>query len=87
MKAVVKLIERIGEKPRFSVYYRKPGKEDTLIFVDCFPFERKANKDDYFCHERAHEEALELAYRIEVDKADIEVIVYETKSSEEPTIL
>jgi hypothetical protein len=81
MKAVVKLIERIGEKPRYSVYYRKEGEESTLVFVDCFPFKRDAADDDYFAQPKAYDEAMELAFRIEMGLADSEVIVYETKSS------
>jgi hypothetical protein len=81
MKAVVKLIERIGQKPRYSVFYRKEGEESTLVFVDCFPFKRDADDNDYFARTKAYDEAMELAFRIEMGLADSEVIVYETKSS------
>ena len=78
MKAVVKLIERIGELPRYSVYYRKEGEEDTLVFVDCFPFKRGVDEGDYFHPKNAYEEAMELAFRIEIDMADSETIIYDT---------
>jgi hypothetical protein len=78
MKAVVKLIERIGELPRYSVYYRKEGEEDTLVFVDCFPFKRGVGEEDYFHPKNAYEEAMELAFRIETDMADSETIIYDT---------
>lgn len=78
MEAVVKLIERIGETPRYSVYYRKGGEEETLLFVDCFPFKRDAKEGDYFYIKRAYDLAMELAFKIETDTADTEIIVYET---------
>ena len=79
MKAVVKLIERIGEKPRYSVYYRKEGEEDTLVFVNCFPFKRDVvDEEDYFHPKKAYEEAMELAFRIETHMADSETIIYDT---------
>ena len=78
MKAVIKLIERIGEKPRYSVFYRQPDNEDNLVFVDCFPFKRECRDDTYFNPKRAYDDAMELAQRIEADVSNTEIIIYET---------
>ncbi len=80
MKAVVKLIERIGEKPKYSVYYREQDNEETLRFVDCFSFDVDASVDDYYYEPKAFAKAMELATKIESRVAgDFDVIIYETQ--------